>query len=73
MLTEKEALDLAKRVAEAQGWAWVEPARGALYRAWFGEGGRWEVASNARGLGAIARIVLDAETGAVLDKGYTPR
>ena len=60
-------------MAEEQGWAWVEPARATLYRAWFGEGGRWEVASNARGLGAIARIVLDAETGAVLEKGYIPR
>jgi hypothetical protein len=33
----------------------------------------WEVYSNAKGLGAIARIVIDAKAGTVLDKGYTPR
>jgi hypothetical protein len=32
-----------------------------------------DVYSNAKGLGAIARIVIAVETGTVLDKGYIPR
>ena len=73
MLGEKEALDLAKRAAAQQRWVWIEPARATLRRPWLGEGGTWEIYSNANGLGAIARFVIDAETGAVLDKGYIPR
>ena len=73
MLGEKEAVDLAKREATQQGWAWVEPARAMLHRRWRGNGGTWEIYSNANGRGAIARFVIDAETGAVLDKGYIPR
>jgi hypothetical protein len=31
------------------------------------------VFSNARGLGAKSRVVIDALTGDVLEKGYVPR
>jgi hypothetical protein len=31
------------------------------------------VFSNARGLGAIVRVVIDDATGLVLEKGYVPR
>jgi len=73
MMTEQEALDRAKQIAREQGWAWVEPAHATLRRAWFGKGGKWIVFSNAQGLGAIARVVIDALTGDVLEKGYVPR
>jgi hypothetical protein len=73
VITEADAIGRARKVAEAEGWAWVEPAQATLRRAWFGGGGKWEIQSNARGLGAKARVVLDAVTGAVLDKGYVPR
>ena len=75
-MTESEAIDLAKRVAKAEGWAWIEPARTAFSRPWFGKDkgkGRWVVFSNAIGFGAIARVVIDDQTGAVLDKGYISR
>jgi hypothetical protein len=73
MLTEKEAINLARQAAEQQGWAWIEPAHATLRRAWRGAEGRWEVFSNALGRGAKARVVIDARTGEVLDKGYIPR
>ena len=73
MMTEQEAIDRAKKVALEQGWAWVEPALATLRRPWFGKGGKWEIFSNAQGLGAKARVVIDAQTGAVLEKGYIPR
>jgi hypothetical protein len=73
MMTEQEAIDRAKQVAEEQGWAWVEPAHAAWRPAWFRKGGKWEIFSNAHGLGAKARVVIDSRTGAVLEKGYVPR
>ena len=73
MMSEAEAIDRAKRIAQGEGWAWAEPAEATLYRAWFGKGGRWVIFSNARGLGAKARVVIDAQTGEVLEKGYVPR
>lgn len=73
MISEAEAIARAKQVAEEQGWAWVEPAHASFRAAWLGKGGKWEVRSNAQGLGAKARVVLDGETGAVLEKGYVPR
>ena len=73
MVTEQEAVERAKQTAQAEGWAWAEPAQATLQRAWFGKGGKWVVFSNARGLGAKSRVVIDAVTGDVLEKGYVPR
>ncbi|MET0411368.1 MAG: hypothetical protein ABW217_08720 [Polyangiaceae bacterium] len=72
-MTEQEAIEHARAVAREQGWAWVEPAHATFRRAWSGRGGKWEVFSNARGLGAKARVVIDAESGAILEQGYVPR
>jgi hypothetical protein len=73
VINEQEAIERAKQIAEEQGWIWVEPAEAIWHPAWSGSGGKWEIFSNARGLGAKARVVIDAQTGAVLEKGYVPR
>jgi hypothetical protein len=73
VISEAEALRRAKQVAEEQGWIWVDPAMTTLRRRWFGPGGRWEIFSNTQALGAKVRVVLDAESGDVLEKGYIPR
>lgn len=72
-VTEGEAIAIARAAAEREGWAWVEPVLATFRQPWFGKGGKWEIFSNARGLGAKARVVIDAQTGAVLEKGYVPR
>jgi hypothetical protein len=72
-VTEDEAVSIARAAAECEGWAWVEPAHATFRRPWFGKGGKWEIFSNAQGLGAKVRVVIDAQTGAVLEKGYIPR
>jgi hypothetical protein len=72
-VTEGEAIAIARATAEQEGWAWVEPALATLREPWFGKGGKWEIFSNALGLGAKARVVIDAQTGAVLEKGYIRR
>ena len=73
MVTESEAIAAARRIAAQEGWAWVDPAVATLRRAWLGKGGKWEVISHALGLGAKVRVVIDAETGTVLERGYIPR
>lgn len=75
MMTEQEAIERAKQVAQEQGWGWAEPVLATLYRPWFGfgKGGKWEIFSNVQRRGGNARVVIDAETGAVLEKGYLPR
>jgi hypothetical protein len=72
-MSEEQAIAIARRVAEQEGWAWADPALATLRKNWSGRGGRWEILSNARALGAKVRVVLDAESGAVLEKGYVPR
>lgn len=72
-MSETEAVARAKQVAVEQGWPWTEPALASFRPAWFGDGGRWEIFSHALGLGAKVRIVIDATTGEVLQKGYIPR
>ena len=73
MITETEAIGRAKELAREQGWAWVDPALVTWRPAWFGKGGKWEVFSNAHGLGAKVHVIIDAQTGAILEKGYVPR
>lgn len=73
-MTEQEAIARAKAFAVERGWAWVEPARAVRLKAHAGLPERWEVHSHARGgLGAMARVVIDAASGAVLDQGYISR
>lgn len=72
-MTEGEAIAIARAAAEQEGWAWVEPALATFREPWFGKGGKWKIFSNALGLGAKARVVIDAQTGAVLEKGYIRR
>lgn len=52
---------------------WVELAAALFRRGWFGRPGKWEISSNAKGLGARVHVVLDDSTGAVLKEDYVPR
>jgi len=72
-LTESEAIARAKEVALSKGWVWVEPVASTFRRGWFGRGSKWEVRTNAKGLGAIVHIVIDDATGKVLKESYVPR
>ena len=72
MISEEDALDLARDIAHREGWTWIEPALATWHAAWFSEGGRWEVCSNATGFGAKVRVVLDSSNGVLLSKGFIP-
>ena len=72
-MTETEAIAIAERIAEDNGWIWVTPVEAMWHPRWFGAGGRWEIYSNADRLGAKVRIVIESPGGRVLEKGYISR
>lgn len=67
-MTEQEAIEIAKKVAEDQGWAWVEPVRAEHGRPWFGKGGWWEIRDNDSTRGRKVYIKIDDLTGAIIEK-----
>lgn len=72
-MTEAEAVAIAERLAEENGWIWVAPVEAMWHPRWFGAGGRWEIYSNADRLGAKVRVVIESPSGRVLEQGYIPR
>jgi len=75
MIDEAAAIAIARATAKEEGWAFVEPVEAILRRPWpwLGGGGRWEIRTHTGGLGAIARFIIDASDGRVIEKGYVPR
>ncbi len=73
MIDEAAAIAIARATAKQEGWSFVEPVAATLRRVWSGSGGRWEIRTHAMGRGAMARFVIDASDGRVIDKGYIPR
>ena len=67
-MTSDEAIARAKALAEREGWPFREPASARLVTQH-----RWEVLSNAHSLGVKVRVVIDAHSGEIIDKGYIPR
>jgi hypothetical protein len=45
VITEQEAIERAKQIAEEQGWIWVESAEAIWHPAWSGRGGKEEAFS----------------------------
>jgi hypothetical protein len=73
VISQDEAIRRARQLARELGWAWQEPVTAVLRRRWFRADGRWEILSNLLARGAKVRIVLDADSGEVVGKGYVPR
>jgi hypothetical protein len=73
-LTPAEAIDRARGIARARGWSWVGAVRvsATLLAATFGPR-TYEVMSNAGGRGANVRVVVDIDSGEVLDAVYFER
>lgn len=70
-MTEQEAIEIARRTAEEEGWAWIEPVDARLIKPWLGKRSRrWKVYSNINTKGPEVRVTIDDETGEVLKKRY---
>jgi hypothetical protein len=67
-MTEQEAIEIAKKFAEDQGWDWIEPVRAEYRRPWFGKGGWWNIWDDQLTIGGNSYIKIDDTTGKVIEK-----
>jgi hypothetical protein len=67
VISEEAAVLIARQACETRGWAW----RGTI-RVW-SRWGKWVVRTNAQARGANVEIVIDQQTGTVVNASYAPR
>ena len=70
---QDQALEIAHKRAEEKNWVFVWPVNVSIHRSWSGKPRRFEIMTNADGLGAKAHFVIDAKTGKILYQWYVPR
>jgi uncharacterized membrane protein YkoI len=68
MISEEQALQIAVAECERRDWLWAIPNLATWFDA---KRGVWQVATRHKG--KAARILVDAETGQVLQAGWIPR
>jgi hypothetical protein len=73
MIDRNQAIEIARKCADENGWGWTEPLHVIERRRWFGGLDRYEIASDPAIRGTKVRIVIDAATGEIRSKGYVPR
>ena len=69
-MTEPEALVLARSVAAAEGWPFLEPISIAFRKRWFGRGGTWIVQTHIKSMNGQVGITIDDSTAAILEKRF---
>ena len=72
MISEEEAVNIAKKVAETNGWLWLGDTQ-LIKRGWFFKTRNWTVLSNADMIGCNVWVEIDSITGAVVSSGFSPR
>jgi len=73
-MTHDKVIELAREVAEVEGWLWLEPSRATRFRRWWIIGPlRWEVVSNADRRGMNVHILIDDSSGRIIEKGFLSR
>lgn len=73
-MTEDEVLEIVRRVAAEEGWPYSEPVLVTRRRPWLRRtGGTWEIFTNRNFMGGNIRIVVDDDTGEIVNKGFIPR
>jgi hypothetical protein len=69
-MTEAEALALARSVAEAQGWPFLEPISIVHRKRWFRRGGTWTIHTHVNAMSARVGIVIDDLTREIIEKRF---
>jgi hypothetical protein len=74
-MTQEEAIERARQVAEAEGWPWLERIDADIRKTGiFGSGPlMWQITTHSPNLGGNAIICIDDETGQILRKEYYRR
>gem|GEM_PF-4930025 len=67
VISAEQAVLIARQACETRGWAW----RGTI-RVW-SRWGKWVVRTNAQARGANVEIVINQQTGTVVNASYAPR
>ena len=73
MIEKEQAIEIARKRAVANNWAFVEPINVVVRRGWFGKISRYELETNAGNRGTKARFVIDANSGEIISEGYISR
>ena len=67
MISEDEAIKIAKKLAEDNSLPWDEPIEVIFRRSWFGKPLRYEILSSVLTLGPKIKVFIDANTGKIID------
>jgi uncharacterized membrane protein YkoI len=73
MISKEDAIEIARKRARQNDWAFVEPLAVIERRGWQGELLRFEIETNAGKRGTKARFTVDANSGEIAAQGYIPR
>lgn len=73
MIDREEALAIARRRADANGWGIVEPLVVTERRGWNGTIRHFDVVSDPARRGTKVRFRIEAASGDVSDEAYLPR
>ena len=73
-MTRDQILQLARAVADQEGWIWMGQVDVSRRRR-YGIFGRfvWSITTNTFAFGCNVRIQIDDESGMVLSKAFAPR
>jgi len=70
-MTETDALETARRIADVLGWTWLEPARAVKVRGWL-RGDRWRIVTNHGQRGCNVQFTL-GDDGRMISGSFCPR
>ncbi|MDY6785850.1 MAG: hypothetical protein SW833_25425 [Cyanobacteriota bacterium] len=69
----REVMALAREIAEGKNWIWRGDVKVVKYRKGFFGRFLWKVRTNSQYCGCNINIVIDDETGEVIESAYWPR
>jgi len=69
-MTEPEALALARSIAEAEGWPFLDPISIVYRKHWFGRGGTWTIHTHINSISGQVGITIDDKTRAIVEKRF---
>ncbi|HMI85266.1 MAG TPA: hypothetical protein VK550_14315 [Polyangiaceae bacterium] len=69
-MTKDEALELARRTAQAEQWPFLEPFSIKYQKGWFGRPGHWFIRTNINVIGNTVSITIHDGTGSVVKKEF---
>ncbi len=73
LMSRDQALQIARQVADGEGWPWIEPVEAVRKRTFPLVGRRyWQVRTNFKFGTRSVKVQIDASTGRVLRLFYHP-